>query len=91
MACEAKFDKMTPFMSSKGEKEREQFLKMMAKKFEADPRDIAANLRTLGKSSTFNTLLKYHITNKDHSKGLGGDHRIPALDGWNVGYRRLRG
>ncbi|KAI9642490.1 hypothetical protein NHQ30_009295 [Ciborinia camelliae] len=38
---------MTPFLSLKGEKEKEQFRSMMAKRFGADTREMATELRTL--------------------------------------------
>lgn len=44
MACEVKVDNIMPFLSLKGEKEKEQF----RKKFGANSREVAAELRTLG-------------------------------------------
>ncbi|KAB8298704.1 hypothetical protein EYC80_000879 [Monilinia laxa] len=47
MASQGKFDKMTPFLSLKAEKEKEQFRRMMAKKFGVDTKEMAAELRTI--------------------------------------------
>ncbi|TGO55369.1 hypothetical protein BCON_0093g00420 [Botryotinia convoluta] len=47
MACRGKFDNMAPVSSSKGEKRKEQFNTMMAKRFGSNGRDVAAELRTI--------------------------------------------
>lgn len=48
MACRGKFENMAPVFSSKGEKRKEQFNNMMAKRFGSNGRDVAAELRTIG-------------------------------------------
>ncbi|KAF5867935.1 uncharacterized protein Bfra_007130 [Botrytis fragariae] len=47
MACRGKFDNMAPVFSSKGEKRKENFNNMMAKRFGSNGRDVAAELRTI--------------------------------------------
>ena len=47
MAGRGKFDNMAP-VSAKGEKRKEQFNSMMAKRFGSSGRDVAAELRTIG-------------------------------------------
>ncbi|THV55358.1 hypothetical protein BGAL_0009g00070 [Botrytis galanthina] len=47
MACRGKFENMAPVFSSKGEKRKEQFNNMMAKRFGSNGRDVAAELRTI--------------------------------------------
>ncbi|CAD6446026.1 8fa4600b-7a44-454c-8fe5-822e73e185d6 [Sclerotinia trifoliorum] len=47
MACQTRFEKMSPFLSSQVEKEKEQLRIMMAKRFRPDSSEMAAELRTL--------------------------------------------
>ncbi|KAA8569932.1 hypothetical protein EYC84_002270 [Monilinia fructicola] len=47
MASQGKLEKMTPFLSCNAEREKEQFRRMVAKKFGVDTKEMAAELRTI--------------------------------------------